>query len=155
MSADAPRPWSLRFPALRGLGVLIISLLLPFEWVVEVDGCNQAPEVKRFTGAQLAGHFEADVAPWVVLALAVMVAMPLLAARLRPRWAMVAHLLGAAATGFSAWVAWIAVFFTLFAERTLRPAGLAGVVVVVLCVVDGAARPVLAVREWWKARLPR
>lgn len=155
MRADAPPPWSLRWPALRGLGVLIISLLLPFEWVVEIDGCNPSPEVKHFTGAQLAGHFDSNVTPWVVLALAVMVAMPLLATRLRPRWAMVAQVLGAAATGFSAYVAWIAVFFTLFAERTLRPAGLAGVAVVVLCVLDGSARPVLAVREWWKARLPR
>jgi hypothetical protein len=125
-----------------------MALLLPLAWVVEVSSCNGEPGATRVrTGLELISEFDP---PWQVgltCALALAVALPVLAARWGRGPAALGHLVGLAASALVVWAGWMTLFFTIFAERTVKAAGWLVVGCLAVFGLDAAVRTVLAARE--------
>ncbi len=147
------RPASARAPWARGGLYGLVAALSPLVWVFEVSTCGgSAPRQGEYTGAWLFARIDAE--GWAVLVpvLAIAVAAPFVAARLRAGWATLVHLLALAAVGFATWLMGFLLTFSLFAERSLRGAGWLVALATVGTVVDALARLALAAGEWLSER---
>lgn len=151
------RPASIRWPWSRSVLGGAIGLLLPFVWVVEASECG-SHTTTELTGAALVRALPIqDPELWVTAVLVLLsLAAPWIAAGIvqqGPRLAvLVVGALGALVTTlFGAGM----LLVTLFATRTLRPAGYVVLAILVLYALDALARLGFGVREWRAARRAR
>lgn len=154
MNPEAPRK-SQRLPWFRAGLAPIFLATLPFAWVTETQSCGQAPATEELTGASLLSHFDLETTPVLATAALLIILGAWFAGRLKPGAAALVHLLGLAASGFWAWLVWFGAFFTLFASRALRPAGILAIGVSWAFAAEALVRFGLATREWWRARAGR
>lgn len=145
---------SARYPAVRGGLSGLLSLLMPFVWVVDVSSCGgDGPVQRELSGLALLGRFELRWTALVLLTVVVSAVTPFIAARVtkaaRELWV---HVLGLVATGFFAWLGHMTMFFTIFSERDLRGAGVLVLVVLASMVADAVARVGFSARQWWASR---
>lgn len=147
-----PRPED-RWPWLRGGLLGLVPLLLPFVWAVEVDSCGHAPRRTEETGLDLVLELDAEAWAVIVPVLLIAIGTPRLArALLRPGHRLLIHLGGLVASGAALWGAFMVLFFTIFSQRTPRPAGLAFLLTFVGAAVDAVVRTTLAARTLLLAR---
>lgn len=130
-----------------------MPLLLPLAWVVETSSCSgPAPVETPLTGLSLLGSFDLEAAAFIVPALLLSLAAPLVASRFAGGRRVAVHALGLVGAGLSAWGASLVLFFSLFSTRELLPAGLAVLVLFCSGVVDALGRLALGLAEWRAAR---
>ncbi len=142
-----------RWPWLRGGLLGLVPFLLPFVWVVEINSCSDAPRRTELTGVDVVLRFDAEALAVVLPVLAVAIATPFLAARLAgPGPRLLVQAVGLLASAAALWGASFALFFGLFSQRSLRPAGFASLLCFVGLVVDGVLRFALGGRAWLQAR---
>lgn len=147
-------PRSTRRPGIRSGLMGLVSLLLPFVWVMELDSCGHAvPLEKEITGLMVFGRF--DVEGWLLVAsvLLVMLGTPFVAAKISQLgyrvWLQVTGLLAA---GLAGYVALFGMFFALFADRVVKGVGWLVIAAFVGSFIDAVLRVVWSTQEWLRAR---
>jgi hypothetical protein len=145
---SVPTPRSARWPWTRASLSGVIGVLLPFTWVVQLDGCTQTLG-RSSTGIDLLREVQLglpDLA--LVLALfALVIAGARWAGMIRqapPRLGL--HVLSLIATGALAFRG-LSLVFGEQVIRTLQPAGYLVITALVACVVDAVVRVVLGAQE--------
>ncbi len=141
-----------RWPGLRAALGGVLPLLLPVPWVLEVKGCDGHGEPQLRTGVDLLAELPPASVAVVVLGLALLVALPFLARGRSPGRAALLHLAGVADAALLLWLGWMVLFFTIFEERTLKPAGAAVMGLLGALGVDALVRAGLSARAWWRGR---
>lgn len=128
-------------------------VLTPFVWIVDVSSCGgNGPVEKELTGLALAGKGDVEFTLWTVAALVLCVALPFVAVKLRAGHEVWLQLLGVAATGMFVWLASFMMFFTIFSERSPRPAGVLALLTLAAMAGDALLRFGLSVQQWWSTR---
>jgi hypothetical protein len=149
---DVP-PRSARWPWARGGLSGIIAMLLPFTWVIDLDGCTASIEGRR-TGFDLLRDLPFDALDLVLVVFLLTLAIA------APRWAGLAersstrlgvHIAGLAATAALAFEG-LSLLFGRVEVRAIQPAGYLVLASLLGCFVDAIARVVLGTVEWNEER---
>ena len=145
---------STRHPWVRTGLMGLVTLLLPFVWVLELDSCGHpVPMTTELTGAMVVGKFELQGWMLVVPVLLLVVLPPYFALKIpRLGWRVLLHAVALVAALFAAWGAFMAMFFTLFTEREARGAGWVVLAAFAGSVLDASLRVVWSTQEWVRAR---
>jgi hypothetical protein len=132
----------------------VVTALLPLVWAVDTDSCGGSganPGPLERTGVDIVTQL--DLSWWAVAPVVfVMVVAPYFAGRLGGIPRLVVHLVGLVATGVVGCGIFVAMFVTIFTERTLKAAGVLVAGAGVGAVADALFRVGAGGFELWKRR---